>query len=222
MEIAKILIEKKISRRRSELVEGTPKSNIYYDDPKITYFKQDEYVFLRDRIQSEYYSIVFRFVYETASRIEEARCVRYSDIDFVARSVQMINLKQRRGHNRLVYLSHEIIAALLIRKDNENLTADDFILAKKKGRPPVSRQAFSDFMKKLVTEFLGPQNIKVAHPHSLRHSRAIHLAQNGVALSKIHQLLGHKSIQNTLIYQRFANLELKEAADKTNASLNNL
>lgn len=223
MEIAKTLIEAKVSKRRTELVEGNHASPTYYDDVKITYFNQVEYARLRENITDPYYQVFFRFLYETAARIEEARTARFSDVDFVARSITMLNSKQRRRNTaRLVYLSPELITALLLRQKTEGLSDDDYILARHPGTAPVSRQAFSVFLKDLCVQVLGVKSLSTAHPHSLRHSRAIHLAQNGVPFTQIHKLLGHRSIQNTLIYQQFANHELKDAADKTNAIIDSL
>ena len=48
-------------------------------------------------------------------------------------------------------------------------------------------------------------------PHALRHSKAMHLLQNGVSLVYIRDFLGHTSIQTTEIYAR-ASSKLKQEA----------
>ena len=41
---------------------------------------------------------------------------------------------------------------------------------------------------------------KKAHPHALKHSLAMHLLEAGVPVSRVQAILGHRNIQNTLIY----------------------
>jgi integrase/recombinase XerD len=48
-------------------------------------------------------------------------------------------------------------------------------------------------------------------PHSLRHTKGMHLLQGGVSLEIIHGFLGHVDVKTTQIYAR-ANLEMKRKA----------
>jgi site-specific recombinase XerD len=41
-----------------------------------------------------------------------------------------------------------------------------------------------------------------AHPHTLRHSYAVHLLREGVPVTVLRDLLGHSNFSNTLIYLR--------------------
>jgi site-specific recombinase XerD len=54
-------------------------------------------------------------------------------------------------------------------------------------------------------------------PHVLRHSKAMHLLENGVNLTYIRDLLGHASIVTTEVYAK-ANLEMKRQAIQSAAA----
>lgn len=62
-----------------------------------------------------------------------------------------------------------------------------------------------------------PDNV---HPHLFRHSRAMHLYQNGMDLTLVSQWLGHANLDTTLIYAH-ANMEQKRSAIEKATSKNN-
>jgi integrase/recombinase XerD len=56
-----------------------------------------------------------------------------------------------------------------------------------------------------------PQFNQLISPHSLRHTKGMHLLQGGLSLDIIRDFLGHIDVRTTEIYAR-ANLEMKRAA----------
>ena len=66
-------------------------------------------------------------------------------------------------------------------------------------------------MARTVNPDLIPEKIS---PHTLRHSRAMHLLQSGVNLVYIRDILGHVSIQTTEIYARADSKLKREALEK--------
>ena len=52
------------------------------------------------------------------------------------------------------------------------------------------------------------------HPHTLRHSYAIHLVRSGMDLRRVQLLLGHSNLNTTQIYLQFKDEDLREVYDK--------
>ncbi|WP_456324098.1 tyrosine-type recombinase/integrase, partial [Desulfonauticus submarinus] len=50
---------------------------------------------------------------------------------------------------------------------------------------------------------------KLAHPHILRHTRAIELLRNGVPVTIVQDILGHSALTTTAIYLRISGQEAK-------------
>lgn len=69
---------------------------------------------------------------------------------------------------------------------------------------------------KLIKEYAGKAGIRMSvTPHTLRHSFAIHLMENGADLISIQEMLGHKDASTTQMYAKMFQGRLREVYNKT-------
>jgi len=96
-----------------------------------------------------------------------------------------------------------------VRDNIPSSSANNFIFLNMKGQK-ISRQYFFLKIKKYAKE-VGIE--KEISPHTLRHSFATHLLENGANLRTVQRILGHTNAETTQIYTHLSNKTLHNVYD---------
>lgn len=131
-------------------------------------------------------------IYSCGLRISEAVNLKINDIDSSAMTVKIVNAKGR--NDRIVMLSEKLLS--LLREYFKEYKPKIYLFEGQKGEQYSTRsiqQIFNNAVKKVGIK-------KKVTVHSLRHSFASHLLDNGTDIRFIQELLGHKHLSTTQIY----------------------
>jgi len=142
---------------------------------------------------------MFETIYASGLRVSELLKLKINQIYF---DQNILRIFGKGRKERLVPISDS--ALLWIKKYldiarpllTKGRMTDTTLFLNKSGRP-MSRMGFWKILEKATTE--GGIRKKV-HPHTMRHSFATHLIENGADLRAVQEMLGHADISTTQIY----------------------
>lgn len=159
---------------------------------------------LRDKAMLE-------LLYATGMRVTELITLRTSDLNLAMGYVECHD----EGKERIIPFGNEAKQALLkylahsreVMVENKEETA----LFVNCSGVPMSRQGFW----KLIKYYAKKAGIEAdITPHTLRHSFAAHLVENGADLKSVQEMLGHSDISTTQMYANLTKNHLKEVYNK--------
>jgi len=153
-------------------------------------------------------------LYSTGVRVSELVALNVTDVDFTGQSLRI------RGKGRKERISPVGPTAVAsIRKyidmkasDPRSATFDpEPLFVNKHGRRLSTRSVRRKLDKYLVMCGLDPS----ISPHTLRHTFATHMLNNGADLRSVQELLGHQSISTTQVYTHVTTAQLKRDYDES-------
>ena len=146
-------------------------------------------------------------MYASGLRVSEIVNLKVGDIDF---EMSIVRTMGKGKKERIVPIGDYALSALYIyiyEYRNQLLIKgwQDDLFINNHGKK-LTRQAIFKMIQNLAKE-KGIETI--FSPHTLRHSFATHLLQNGANLRDIQEMLGHSSLSTTQIYTHVSNEKLK-------------
>jgi integrase/recombinase XerD len=160
----------------------------------------DEVSEVRDRAMLE-------LLYATGLRVSELVSLTLRTVNLDAGYLMTVG---KGGKERLVPLGDTAVGAVLryhaeARQRLDRGRGSEYLFLSRLGEG-MSRQAFWNIIKKRAKQAGINRNIS---PHSLRHSFATHLLDNGADLRSVQIMLGHADLSSTQIYTHVTRERLK-------------
>jgi len=143
---------------------------------------------------------ILQLLKETGMRIGEAAQLKWRDIDFERMTVS-VNTPEKNSNARIFKVSPKLIAMLnMLPKKNDKVF---------NGEPRGWRILFLRTRKKLALKLQNPRLLQITF-HTIRHWKATMEYHKTKNLLHVQQVLGHKNIQNTMIYTQLLDFEVED------------
>lgn len=200
------------------LIENKITRNPIYDIDKLKTTKSLPKVLSQDEIKKildidliNKYSYrnkaMLELMYSSGLRISELVNIKIYNLDLDMGTVRIMG---KGAKERIVPIGETAINYLSIYINEYrpllNKKKSDWLFLNNRG-DSISRQSFFKIIKNTKIK----KNIKTTFtPHTLRHSFATHMLENGADLRSIQELLGHSNISTTQIYTHVSNKIKKE------------
>lgn len=153
---------------------------------------------------------ILELMYATGLRISELVNLKLSDMHLTMGFIQTMGKGEKEriiplGEIASQWLDHYLDGARVYLQD-QSVETSEYVFLNSRGKG-LSRQGVWKKVKQLALEAGIDQNVT---PHTLRHSFATHLLENGADLRMVQELLGHADISTTQIYTHITKTRLKQ------------
>lgn len=200
------------------LEKGFVKSNIFLNvkNPKLekklpnylNYTEIEELLASIDTSSSEGLErrLLVEMFYSTGCRVGEMVNIKISDIDFSSKTIKVMG---KGSKERVVYYgdyASKYLEDYLNDKDRKG-----YLFTNKRGEKLTIEE-----VEYIVRDIMKHISIKThVTPHTLRHTFATHLLNNGADIRTVQELLGHANLSTTGIYTHVSSDRLKDVYFKT-------
>lgn len=195
---AKAVAAVKVERKYPEILTGR-EVELFLEQPKCV----DDKGF-RDHAMLE-------MLYATGIRVSELISLNVEDVNLAAGFIRCVG----RGKERIIPMYAAAVKALrdYLEFIRPRIIADkeEHALFVNMNGERMSRQGFWKIIKYYQEKAHIDKDIT---PHTLRHSFAAHLLENGADLRSIQQMLGHSDISSTQVYTQLVKQNLKAVYNK--------
>lgn len=150
--------------------------------------------------------LLIEMFYSTGCRVGEMVNVKISDIDFYNKTIKVMG---KGSKERIVYYGD--YASKYLEDYLKNKDRKEYLFTNKRGEKLTIEE-----VEYIVRDIMKHISIKThVTPHTLRHTFATHLLNNGADIRTVQELLGHANLSTTGIYTHVSSDRLKDVYFKT-------
>jgi len=144
-------------------------------------------------VENPKHRLILMFIYSSGLRVSEVVKLKPGDIDMKRK---MLRIQEGKGRkDRYTILVDSAIKEM--KKYREIYKPYKWLFAGQNPEKHTSVRTVQAIFKRAVAKVGIEKEVTV---HSLRHSFATHLIENGIDIRYVQELLGHKSLKTTEIY----------------------
>jgi integrase/recombinase XerC len=163
----------------------------------------DSWLGVRDRA-------IMETLYSTGIRVSELVALNMDDIDFLG---EVVHVRGKGKKERIAPIGSSALQVIQYYMEFRNKRAQSnsnfdskVLFVNKHGRRLSTRS-----VRRKMDKYLKMAGLDIAiSPHTLRHSFATHMLNNGADLRSVQELLGHQSLSTTQVYTHLTTNKLKE------------
>ena len=154
------------------------------------------------------FRLLLEMLYATGCRVSEIINIKLADINTSTRQIKVMG---KGSKERIVYYG-EYADKYLKEYLKANLNYNSNYLFAKSNKEKLSVVEVEEIFKKIMRNISLKTHVT---PHTIRHTFATHLLNNGADIKTVQTLLGHSSLSTTGIYTHVSTDHLKDIYFKT-------
>ena len=195
-------------------IKASPASHLKFSHPNE---KVERIIFTQNEIQELYNAsneqekAILNIAYGCGLRVGELSLINKEDIRFTENL--LIVQKGKNSKRRIIPISTKVTEELQSYLESQTNT-NKAIFLNIKGRR-MQEWTFNKMLKELINktsfgERFSTEELNKIGIHSLRHSIATHLLENGMKIEQVQTFLGHSHIESTEIYTHINQQQINE------------
>jgi len=157
---------------------------------------------LLEELKTEKSRLMATLMYACGFRVSELTNLKIADLNFPEK---IGHVRQAKGNkDRVFNIPETLVEDLLNFVEQQKKNKEEFLFTGKSGNLSTRN------LQKIISSAAKRAGLQNVHCHTLRHSFATHLLEDGVDIRKIQELLGHADLSTTQIYTHVSTEELKK------------